>query len=345
MRCILFSFAVLLSSAAFAGQGGNLGLVIHTSEIGVGKFHRYDNKVHAYGDANSWSGYILPDNAVPKNPLAVDNADGSVTVFFNTLDDLIQNVITISKAKNLPVSVLNVHGHGLPGAMWFPADDKTLKSTQCSSWRSAAEGADEGNYSQYYSPVSQSEIMQIRAISNSLNFHMGCTTGLDEWTAAVAKAPEFKTVFATDAQIHFLSCVVGLGKSGDRFVKGIAQLLLNTSAGRVEASTNFGLGDWSMAEGMGFWDFQTTSQLNHDNEIYPKDKTDREIMQKGVIRLATYSAKGWETSLWAGRDFMAIGFETAILGYEIAEMNISSMVPVPAEIRVPGTSAFVSVSK
>ena len=97
----------------------------------------------------------------------------------------------------------------------------------------------------------------------------------------VAKAAEFKSVLARDIQIHFLSCVVGLGSNGETFTRGIADLLLTAGGGgRVETSMNFGLGDWSMPEGMGFWDLQSDAQVDHDNSLYTKNHTDREIAQK-----------------------------------------------------------------
>ena len=107
--------ALCWSSIALATSG----LVVHTSEFGVGKFHRYDNQVHAYGTTNAWLPYILPSNAETDQPLIQGNADGSVTVFFSTLDDLIASVIQVSKDRHQPVAVLNIHGHGLPGTMWF----------------------------------------------------------------------------------------------------------------------------------------------------------------------------------------------------------------------------------
>src|SRR5438046_1010516 len=107
----------LVASAAFASQG----LIVHTLEFGVGKFHRADNLVHAYG-ASAWTPYILPADAGTDKVLVQNNADGSVTVFYSTLDDMIASVVKVAEARGQKVSVLNVHGHGLPGGMWFPPD-------------------------------------------------------------------------------------------------------------------------------------------------------------------------------------------------------------------------------
>jgi hypothetical protein len=335
--CVVGAF--LLSSTVLAASG----LVIHTAEFGVGKFHRHDNKVHAYGASNAWTPYILPEGASSDKPLVINNADGSVTVFFSTLDDLISSVTQISQSRHQLVQVLNVHGHGLPGTMWFPSNDQELQGWTCADWKDAASGSDESNYEQYYSAVSPDEIRQIRAISDNPNIKQGCTTGLQEWRGGVAKAPAFKSVFAPNAQIHFLSCVVGLGDSGKAFTQGIAELLL-PQGGRVETSMDFGLGDWSMPEGMGFWDLVSDAQVEHDNDLYAKDKKDREIAQKGTIRMATYAgASGWQSSLLSDRDFMGLGFEAGILGTPVSEAPHERRAhePVPTRIRVPGTRSYV----
>lgn len=332
--------ALFSSSMALASQG----LVIHTAEFGVGKFHRYDNQAHAYDHASAWFPYILPQNAATDKPLILSNADGSVTIFFSTLDDLISSVIQVSNSRHQPVSVLNIHGHGLPGTMWFPSDAKALQGWTCGDWKDAASGSDQSNYEQYYSAVSADEIRQIRQISDNPNIQQGCTTGLGEWKAGVARFPQLKSVFAANAQIHFLSCVVGMGSVGQDFTQGIAQLLLPASGGgRVETSMDFGLGDWSMPEGMGFWDLQSDEQVDHDNGIYVKDRKDREIAQKGTIRMVTYGASGWASTLLASRDFLPLNFELGVQGVPVTEVRATSekIESVPLRIRVPGTAGYV----
>lgn len=339
-KIVAVSAALFSSSMALASQG----LVVHTAEFGVGKFHRYDNQVHAYDHASAWFPYILPQNAATDKPLTISNADGSVTVFFSTLDDLLTSVIQISKDRHQPVSVLNVHGHGLPGTMWFPADANVQHGWACGDWNDAASGSDQSNYNQYYSAVSPDEIREIRQVSDNPDVHQGCTTGLDEWKAGLAKFPQFKSVMAADAQIHFLSCVVGMGSVGQDFTQGIAQLLLPAGGGgRVETSMDFGLGDWSMPEGMGFWDLQTDAQVEHDNDIYGKDKKDREIAQKGTIRMVTYATSSWQSTLLANRDFLPLSFELGIEGVPVTEVRATSEKSerMPVRIRVPGTNAHV----
>jgi hypothetical protein len=345
---ILF-VSFLITAQANAAQG----LVIHSAEFGVGKFHRKDNQVNTYSAGNAWLPYVLPDNAKMDQPLLTDNADGSVTVYFSTLDELLSSVVKISKSRHQPVSVLNIHGHGLPGGMWFPKDAQTLGSFQCADWKDAASGSDQANYDQYYSAVSTDEIMQIRSMSNGSAIQMGCITGLNEWKGAVAKNPEFKSTLASNVQLHFLSCVVGLGKMGETFTQGVAGLLLPPgSAGRVETSMNFGLGDWSMPEGMGFWDYQSEAQVNRDNENYVVHHKDLEIAQKGTVRMVSSNGSAFGSTLLTDRGYMALGFETEIRGtvlpkslFELrdADIGLLSTRALPSRVRVPGTAAYVEL--
>lgn len=343
---VLLNFIVFFNSVGFTNElGVNSRLIIHAADFGVGKFHRYDNKIHTYAATSSWLPYILPADVQEEKPFVRDNVDGSVTIFFSTLDELIQNIVQISKNKKMPVSVLNINAHGLPGTLWFPPDETTLNDLKCEVWKGVVSGSDLSNYSQYYSGLSESDILAIRQIAENINFQADCSTGLNEWKKVLEKTPELKSIFSPDAQIHFLSCVVGLGTVGERFVKGIAELLLVGSNSYAVTSMNFGLGDWSMPEGMGFWDFQNKEQLHHDNEIYIKNKTDREIMQKGTVRIATYSSKGWSTQLFSGLDFMSTGFETNIPGTPTEEVpfQISQTTVFPTNVRIPGTHIFVKI--
>jgi hypothetical protein len=339
MKSIFLGLGILFfSSACFASQG----LIIHSEEFGVGKFHREDNKAHPYAASSAWAPYILADGAAVDQPLIQKNADGSFTVFFSTLDDLVVSVIQISTTQKQKVSVLNVHGHGIPGGMWFPKDAATMADSQCDDWREAANGSDADNYAEYYSATSVEEIQQIQGMSEDTQVQMGCVTDLHAWQDAVAKTPAFKQVFADDAQVHFLSCVVGMGTLGANFTQGIAALLLPTGNGRVESSVDFGLGDWSMPEGMGFWDYQSDAQVDHDNSIYVVDHKDREIAQKGTVRMASFSKDSWGTQLLSGREFLSLGFEAQISGtptLKFHEFGSSSRV---TRVRIPGTRYYTS---
>lgn len=341
MKGLLICALMLMGSACFAAEG----LVLHTAEFGVGKFHRYDNKVHAYGNNHAWAPFIIAESAKDLQTVTQKNADGSYSIFFASLEDMLKAAVQISKAEGKKISVVNVHGHGLPGAMWFPKDGAALQSWACGDWKSAAEGADVENYSQYYSPVSVSDIEQIRDMSNSSSIHMPCTTGLREWQDVAGRMPEFKAALADSVQMHFVSCVVGLGTAGENFTKGIAALLVGET-GRVETSMNFGLGDWSMPAGMGFWDYQTVDQVNHDNSLYTKNHRDADIAQKGTIRMVSKVGKDWNSSLLAGRDVMSLAFETTTKGVLVPEpVATRSMRPLPTRVRIPGTTAYVSVEQ
>ena len=339
MRALFSSLCFLFAVSAFASNG----LVVHTTEFGVGKFHRYDNQVHPYGAQNAWAPYILAQGAPTDKALTVKNADGSYTVFFSTLDEMMTSVVAISQSTGKKVSVLNIHGHGLPGAMWFPKDENTKNGWSCGDWVRAASGDDVDNYNQYYGPLSTDEIMQIRDISNNPGVRMSCTTGANEWRQGIAKTPAFRASFESDAQFHFLSCVVGLGSVGDQFTKDIASIVLN-GGGHVQTSMAFGLGDWSMPEGMGFWDYQSEAQVDRDNAKYPVDHQDREIAQKGSVRMASFANGAWSTTALAGRDFMVLGFEEGLkLGSFITTPLSTRVAPMPTRIRVPGTGAYVDV--
>ena len=146
-------------------------------------------------------------------------------------------------------------------------------------------------------------------------------------------------------QIHFLSCVVGLGKAGENFTRGVAQLLL-PPAGRIVTSTNFGLGDWSMDEGMGFWDYVTDAQVDRDNSIYPTHRKDAEIAQKGTVRIASFRNGQWATDLLAGQNVMHLGFESNMTGRVVSEVApLSTNVVVPNTLRIPGTSVDARVRR
>src|SRR4051812_39533264 len=117
---LLISITVFFSysSAVLADDG----LKIHGVEYIVGKFHRQDNKVHKYAPSNSWTPFILPEGYNSTEPLVQSNADGSVSIFFSTLEDLITAAIKVADARDKKIDMLTIHSHGLPGGVWFPKD-------------------------------------------------------------------------------------------------------------------------------------------------------------------------------------------------------------------------------
>jgi len=349
-RCFLLIYIFMLAilpntsyaSGNFANDPAPAGLTIHGTEIGVGKFHRYSNSLHAYSPGNAWTPFILGANAPLDKTSSIVNADGSYTIFFLTLEDFIATATQIAKSTGKAISVLNLHGHGIPGAMWFPATLTDYNSADCGSWHRAAEGADEDNYSQYYSLPDSDEINTYHSLGDNPSSEFTCTTGLSQWQTVVAKNPEFKQVLTDDVQIAFLSCLVGLGTVGDTFTKGIANLLVRGN-GRVEASTNFGLGDWSMEKGLGFWDFVSDDQLEHDRSVYPQTHRDADIKQKGILRVARSLTS---SQLLADQETIPVVYERDVHGVIVPEpVPATSNERLPSRIRVPGTNAYITNSR
>jgi hypothetical protein len=339
MRYLLSLAIVLGASSVFAAD-----LTIHAAEIGVGKFHRHDNKVHPYESSNAWKPYILPDNAPAATPIVVENADHSVSIFFSTLEELLSKIEEIATERKDKVTVLNLNGHGMPGAMWFPHSKEMEKSIECWQWKASAAGTDEKNYNQYYSPVSKEDVMRMRAFSQT-GGKVGCTTGPKQWKWVVEKMPNLKNVLAKNMRVNFLSCVVGLGPVGEKASNDIAALLFGGADGSqasVQSTLYFGLGDWSMGEGMGFWDYQNDEQLKKDTEIYPLTKRDRDIMQKGPIRMTSFGTDGWISKVYEGKEFMKLDGE-GVRGSVISEPVFNGPLARPTHIRIPGTAVIAEV--
>lgn len=352
-----FVFAWFIFSSIWdsARADESAGLIIHASEIGIAKFHRHDHSVRPYEHNNLWRHYALSPGANTVTPQVRDNDDQSVTVIFSNLDELFTSLQNLAESKGKKIDVLNISAHGLPGAMWFPSDQARMNSNECASWRKSAEGDDKANYEQYYSALDASEIKEIRALANlpSLAFMTPCTTGTSEFGRIRKKHAKLASIFSADAQIHFFSCVVGLGWAGKRFVYAVASQLLSGENSKVQAAMNFGLGDWSMPEGMGFWDYQNSEQLERDNRRYPVDRKDRDIMQKGSVRMAIRQQSEWKVGIVSGLDFM-LGTKDDLRLIEQGIFDAEDVVDAGSEqqfvhtknfsVRIPGTHVRVPVT-
>ncbi len=336
MRVTLTFIGLLLTANLFAK-----GLTINAAEIGIGKFHRHDNKQHMYENQNAWSPYILPEGEIKNLPYVKEVSSDTVTIFFDTLEGLLKQMVKIANDRNEKVVVMNINAHGLPGGMWFPATEKIMNSWSCMQWKQAAQGGDEGNYNQYYSAVSKEDIMQLREYSKT-GGNMPCVTSGTQWKTVVATIPGMKEVFADGARVNLLSCLVGLGPVGDKFTKELAQILFGETKGSVRTSIKLGLGDWSMPEGMGFWDYIDDEQLAKDNAVYPVNKKDRDIMQKGPVRVASLDKGQWGTKVVEGLDFMSLdgAFDS---GFVVPEPVLNVKGIKPSRLRIPGTSQYVEV--
>ncbi len=342
MRFILAITFLAFSLNAFAQD-----LVINGAEFGIGKFHRKDNKEHVYESTNAWKVYVLPENVSLKEAYIQKNSEENYTIFFTNLQEFLEKIVEISNKTGKKVGIINLNAHGLPGGMWFPKDAKTRDSFECGSWRTAASNSDDDNYDQYYSAVSKQEILSFNSMSNASRIpSFQCLTGINEWTAIVAKVPAIKKVFTDSAQIHMLSCIVGMGTLGDAYTSGLAKLLFaNPQTQQVQTSIKFGLGDWSMPEGMGFWGYESDDQLNRDNDVYPIHKRDSEIMQKGSIRVAQVQDGKVMSGLIKTQDFIYLTHDDRVVDYStrpnsgLKAMNL----PLPASVRLPGTNTIIQV--
>ena len=338
-KFLILAGALTLSMSAMASD-----LTINAAEFGIGKFHRYDNKVHKYESNNAWAPFILPENAKTSEALVIKTSADTYTIFFTNLEELLTKMVELTKSTGKKIEIVNLNAHGLPGGMWFPKDARTRDSFECGSWRSAANNADKDNYDQYYSAVSKSEIQEMTQMSNSSRIpSYQCLTGVNEWSGVVAKVPAIKDAFTSDAQIHMLSCIVGSGSLGDAYTMGLAKLLFPKAENQmVQTSFKFGLGDWSMPEGMGFWDYESDDQLDRDNARYPVDRRDADQAQKGNIRVAQATLGVFKSGIMKNMDFMLVTRDDRPVALSApAAASMKSMTLAPESVRIPGTTVRI----
>lgn len=343
-RFLIAAMMATLSLAAFAEST----LTINAAEFGIGKFHRKDNKVHTYEANNAWKVFVLPEGVSTNTAYVQHNSADNYTIFFTSLEEFMLKTVELSQQTGKKVGMININAHGLPGGMWFPSTIASRSSLECASWRSAAANSDESNYDQYYSAVPKDEILDLYRMGNANSVpSFQCISGLPAWMIVLKKVPAFSSVFADNAQVHMLSCLVGMGPLGEKFTTGLAKLLFPQGGNqRVMTSIKLGLGDWSMPEGMGFWGYETDAQLEHDNEVYVINRRDSEIMQRGDIRVAEFaSAGGLRSGLIQGENYMLLSHDdrVALTGIEKA-MDFGDM-PMPASVRLPGTNVKIDLRK
>jgi len=291
------------SRGAPASSPQAAGLVINAVEIGTAKFHRHDNGLHAYGAQSAWAPFIAPAGDLSRTPIVFDTANG-VTIIFSHLEELLQAVAAISSTRNARVSVFNIHAHGVPGGTCFPKNEKQAESQECSVWKKLSAAPDEDSYELYYFPLDEDDIRALRRLSGGSGGR-NCVTAAQDWIEVVARLPGIQDMFTDDARIRFLSCLVGLGTAGEQFSRTVARLLIaGRRNARVETALNFGLADWSMPEGMGFWDYIDDAQLERDKKARIPSRRDRAVMRNGTIRLTDGSGA---TLLIEGQYFLPAG--------------------------------------
>jgi hypothetical protein len=246
-----------------------------------------DNQIHPYGKGHAAKLFLLEDNAtLEQSPIITRNNQNSYSIIYSHLQELMETAVQLSKKTHKKIDLINITAHGFPGGLWFPKDKKTLESSECKDWVESSTNSDQKNYDMYYSPVSKESFKSIRAFSNIVDdTDYECTIGHRQWNEILNLVPEFKTSLSQKAQIHFLSCTVGLGPRGKVFNESIAKSTFTSKSQTIQTSLQLGLLDWSMPDGMGFWDYLTDSQLDYDNSRYPIDRCDANMKQKGNLRV------------------------------------------------------------
>jgi hypothetical protein len=349
IRTVLAAVAVL--AFTLAPEARAAGLTIHGVEFGIGKFHRQDDKIRGYGNENAWKNYILPEGAAMEPARAVKNPDGSYSIFFSSADDLFQQAAKIVASTGQSIDIFNLTAHGLPGGMWFPMDVAQRDSAECKEWRQEAQGSDEVNYNHYYSPLSMLDISYYRTYSQTVHHeHQPCVAGYHELSTVLKRNAAFVKGLSANAQVTLISCIVGLGAAGDWFTKNLAKDLFPTAPlGRLVTSLYYGLGDWSLPEGMSFWDYQNDAQLKHDMGIYPVNRSDREIMQPGSIRIGTPSGGVTVTSVVDGVEFVKVDERLDTRSFRHVrpghEPEARTRARLPSRVRIPGTGAFLDLNR
>ncbi len=343
MRQLLLPLILVFAAGAAHAVPGTPGLNIYAAELSVGKFYRMDNKLHKYAANNIWKNFIMPDhyNGSLESVIA-EHSDGSISIYFSNLEDLLLTVVKVAADHGLKVASLNIRSHGVPGGLWFPMDRAQLATVECSQWLNSSKLKDIEVYNQYYSPISKGEVIGLRAVAQNPGRHT-CIVGAPEWKIIVQRHPELKKVFEAHSEINLLGSTIGLGRAGEVLNGTIASLLLNDRQAVVKSTVNFSLGDWSMPEGMGFWDYLSDPQLSKYSTTYPVLKKDREVAQKGTVRVTTFLKGQPFDKLVPDQTFLQFGQGIGrgphpdVVQLPGFKERDTDPLPAPAEVRIPGT--------
>jgi hypothetical protein len=341
MRLLVVLFILIASQFTSVARA----LSIHAAEIGIGKFHRHDNSLHNYATSNAWVPFILPENADLTTPKVIENRDHSLTIFFSTLTEFLQTLNQVAADHSESIVTLDINAHGIPGGMWFPVDDEAKASLECKDWREAATAPDEENYKQYYSATTKKDMNEILLQSQGVaNYE--CVSGLPEWQNVISSIPSLAGRFSDQAILSILSCTVGMGSAGAEFNLGLAAALFGkASRAEIRSIVQLGLGDWSMPEGLGFWNYLNPEQFLHDNQIYPVDREDREIMQRGTVRVVTGAAGDWASSLVENQPFLNFTNPGPLSGQRRQVHEFTTSRAAPPTVRIPGTQVRAALKQ
>lgn len=339
MKRIAFLFFFIVTNI-FAAE-----LTINGAEFGIGRFHRYGNKVNPYGSNSAWKVFVLPDGVSTKEAFVQKNADDNYTIFFTNLEEFLTKIVEVSHTTGMKVRVLNINAHGIPGGMWFPRNRDFYRSIECSSWQTAVNAPDETNYRQYYTAITKEDLLKYEEMSNAARIPgFSCLTGINEWTQIVARVPAIKDTFSSDAQVHMLSCLVGLGPLGDAYTTGLAKLLFpKPDSQQVQTAIKLGLGDWSMLEGMGFWGYESDEQIARDAEVYPVNRNDSEIAQRGDIRVGYADQGSIKSGLIKDEEFMFLSHDNRSIQASRPSHMKARPSRLPTSVRIPGTNVTLKL--
>ena len=295
MRTIfLFALAFALGAQAQAEPD----LSVHVSDFDIGKFHRESHRRHPYGKGNVWTNFVLPPDADGTSPVLVTNDDGSRSLFASNLEDVFENLIRLSAETGRKVGTLDLVAHGFPGAISFAADRRAFASGDCEAARKLIAGPDEASYRKYYAGTSLAAHERMLKSSTFANGRIACGSTAVDFKKTASRLTVVQAVFSERARIRILGCNVGRGSVGTLFVSEVAKaLLIPGTDASVTAIRHYGLIDWSIPEGEGFWDVIGESQASRDEQTYPKDEMDSRYMKRGSIAVARFRAGKWRVAV------------------------------------------------
>lgn len=251
------------------------GLIVDAVTHDLGRFHREDDRRHP---ASGASALALPVGQLLDGTAIIEQYPLRFTVFFRTFDQLGEALHTLTEERKLPLSLLYVHAHGRPGALWIPRDEPTSSQPECAAWRSNETLEDAALYDDYYRLPDPSSIPRL---GGSLE-PVGCTVGATDWRPLLTSLGS-KVRIAPRAVVVFVACSVGFGEPGLALLETVAEGLA-ARPGLAVASPMYVAADNSL-RGMGFWDFSDEASYRAEEVRYRQEKRDAAIVLPGALRI------------------------------------------------------------